>query len=153
MVNPIRNHVGSLEADVEFTDILLDDYTLALGSERMNPELISARVNTILLSIVAAAKEQNSQESSGWGSKDSVQLSIGEAATLPRAFNQEIYYLRSLADGVLWYGEMKELEANLVVQKVTRPIEEDKVAVPGVLCEFSIPILYRHNTIRLTHRQ
>lgn len=145
MVGPIKKHVDSLEAYVKFLDILLDDYILALGSERMNPKLISARLNTILLFIIAAAKEQNSQESSEWGSKDSVLLSIGEAATLPRAFNQEIYYLRSLADGILWYGEMKDLEANLVVQKVTRPIEEDKVAVPGVLCEFRISILRRHN--------
>ncbi|KAH8422601.1 uncharacterized protein LDX57_000355 [Aspergillus melleus] len=111
-------------------DTILEDYLLAFNGDQMNPALISSRVDTILLSIVAAAKDKHPTKSDGWGPQRRVDLSIGETVTKRHL---EQHYFRCLADGLLWYGKTEDLEANLIVRKTTEPPEEDSVTVPGAL--------------------
>ena len=108
---------------------------LAFNVDQMNPALISSRVDTILLSIVAAAKDKHNTKGDGCSPQRHVDLSIGETVT---KHYLEQHYFRCLADGVLWYGKTVDLEANLIVRKITGPLEGDSVTVPGALREFML---------------
>ncbi|KAK1143767.1 hypothetical protein N8T08_006168 [Aspergillus melleus] len=133
----------------------LDDFTLAF-SPRADSALVRSRVNTILFSVVAAIKRKHVMSSAGlanslraskdWESleKDSgrwpkfnkvdcLRLSVGQQVTMPDLSLTPNRYLRSSADEIVWYGDVENLDAILVVHETTSPFTDENILLPPAM--------------------
>ncbi|KAK1143710.1 hypothetical protein N8T08_006110 [Aspergillus melleus] len=121
---------------------LLDDTLIAFGPETMSAALISARINTILLSTVGAAKqalervEDASKLPYQMARYSRVHLCLEQVITMQRPNDLDYNDVRCIADGILWYGHETELEAMLVVERTTSVIENDTVRTPPIMLLF-----------------
>ncbi|KAK1147783.1 hypothetical protein N8T08_000296 [Aspergillus melleus] len=76
-------------------------------------------------------------------------LIASRVVTIPTPVDGEIHYLRGIADGILWCGSERELEANLVIQKTDGVADGQGARLPPVMLmlHYSRRISERHSEI------
>ncbi|KAL2827173.1 hypothetical protein BDW59DRAFT_179191 [Aspergillus cavernicola] len=130
---------------------LLQDYTLALAVESSVPFLVRFRVDAILHHTLAMAKERTLE---GANAEHGLVLSLTpdditslfetlfwgyqQVICLPHTFATKGDVLECAADYVLWYGDQRKLETNLVLIQAEEPIDGHGDQCLPVLAAMSI---------------